>query len=423
MRTHPRSRLGKWIVFGLLASCLFVAPGFAQEQLGGKKEGGKKDQPKLKSFLKTDSHFLSLFKKVLQEPGQSTVQIRCDDKNVALGTIVAADGWIITKASVVNDDPTVVLKDGSKFSGKIIGQHEEHDLSLIKIDAKDLPAAKWRSSKEAPVGFWTVSVGWGESPMALGVVSVATRNVKYPKNYTPQGVNNSGYMGVALAQAEKQAVIDQIVPNSGAAKAGLKVKDIIVSVSGKAVSDAESLITMLRKFNPGDKVVVRIKRGEDEEMELKVTLGKRPQSRGDIQNNMGSKLSDRIDGFPIILQHDGIVLPNECGGPLVDLEGRVIGVNISRAGRTESYAIPSEVIQGILEEMKTGKFALATNKTEPKENKTLPKENKTEPKENKTEPKGKSSPANPDPDRIRPPSQQPQVQPQPQPSKRNRRAS
>ena len=32
--------------------------------------------------------------------------------------------------------------------------------------------------------------------------------------------------------------------------------------------------------------------------------------------------------------------PADCGGPLVNLDGKVVGMNIARAGRTESYAIP-----------------------------------------------------------------------------------
>ena len=38
-------------------------------------------------------------------------------------------------------------------------------------------------------------------------------------------------------------------------------------------------------------------------------------------------------------------MPEDCGGPLVDLEGRVLGINIARAGRVESYALPASVVR------------------------------------------------------------------------------
>ncbi len=71
---------------------------------------------------------------------------------------------------------------------------------------------------------------------------------------------------------------------------------------------------------------------------------------------MGSELSKRRDGFPVILQHDSVVKPADCGGPLVDLEGHVIGLNIARAGRVESHAVPSETIRPLLEDLMTGKM-------------------------------------------------------------------
>jgi serine protease Do len=54
----------------------------------------------------------------------------------------------------------------------------------------------------------------------------------------------------------------------------------------------------------------------------------------------------------VILQHDTVLKPEECGGPIVNLDGKAIGINIARAGRVESYAIPSEAVLPILEELK-----------------------------------------------------------------------
>src|SRR5437870_13748813 len=80
-------------------------------------------------------------------------------------------------------------------------------------------------------------------------------------------------------------------------------------------------------------------------------------SRGDFQNNMGSKLSEKRTGFPNILQHDTVLNPTDCGGPRVDLDGKAVGINIARAGRVESYAIPSDTILALLPDLKTGKLA------------------------------------------------------------------
>ena len=41
----------------------------------------------------------------------------------------------------------------------------------------------------------------------------------------------------------------------------------------------------------------------------------------------------------------------------MDLDGKAVGINIARAGRTESYAIPSETVQALLTDLKSGKLA------------------------------------------------------------------
>ena len=39
----------------------------------------------------------------------------------------------------------------------------------------------------------------------------------------------------------------------------------------------------------------------------------------------------------------------ECGGPVIDLEGRVIGLNISRLDRSGSLALPAAVVREFVE--------------------------------------------------------------------------
>lgn len=56
------------------------------------------------------------------------------------------------------------------------------------------------------------------------------------------------------------------------------------------------------------------------------------------------ELSKRRSGFRKVFVHDCAIAPNECGGPLTDINGRVLGINIARAGRESSYAIPLATI-------------------------------------------------------------------------------
>jgi hypothetical protein len=61
----------------------------------------------------------------------------------------------------------------------------------------------------------------------------------------------------------------------------------------------------------------------------------------DVRANAGGPVSRRATGFGEVIQHDGVVPANSVGTPIVDSQGRVIGLNIARADRMKTYALPS----------------------------------------------------------------------------------
>jgi len=63
--------------------------------------------------LSKDSKLLAPFKPVVAKANESTVRIKCDDKDAILGTIVDADGYILTKLSELRGVVFVRLPDGT----------------------------------------------------------------------------------------------------------------------------------------------------------------------------------------------------------------------------------------------------------------------------------------------------------------------
>jgi serine protease Do len=303
---------------------------------------------------RSSTQFLDAFKPVTANASLSTVRIRSAGRDVALGTVVGEDGWVLTKASALGDKPTVRLADGQDLQARVVGIHDAHDLALLKIEAEGLTAVEWLPGKNVAVGNWAITPGPAGRPVAVGVVSVGVRNV--PSKSWPRQPHGGGFLGVSLDSDDKEVKISQVVPGGGAAKAGLKVNDTILAVAGKAIDDTEMLLQILGGLKPGDEIELRVRRGE-QELTCKAKLGKRPMDRGDFQNSLGSLLSKRRTGFPTILQHDSVLLPSDCGGPLVDLSGRAIGINICRAGRTESYAVPAAVVSAVLPDLQAGRYA------------------------------------------------------------------
>lgn len=310
---------------------------------------------------KNSTRYLTAFQKVVSEATKATVAVMCEGKVVCLGTVVKPDGHILTKASEIRHEKVVCkLSDGRSFPAAIVGVDEKNDLAMIKIDAKGLSAVSWADSKVAEVGNWVCVAGSGELPAAAGVVSVATREDKLRERNAP---TTSGFMGVTLGEGDPGPKVEDVKEDSAAAKAGIKVGDIIIEVRGTKVAKAEEMIRSLSRTRPGDIVKLKYLR-DGEESVAEVTLGKRPplggNARGEIQNAMGGSLSHFKGPFEKILQHDSAIRPEECGGPLVDLAGRVVGLNIARAGRVESYALPGELVSQLIPEFIAGKYKVST---------------------------------------------------------------
>lgn len=315
-------------------------------------------QGKDSTFIRNNPRFLGAFREVVNRPSESTVRILCDGKDTALGMVIEEDGWILTKFNDLRGKITVKLKDGRTFDAKLTGVHKQHDLAMLKIDVTSLTPVELHESKAATAGDWIACVGLGEDPVAFGVVSVGTRNVSFKGPILKGDPSKAGYLGISLDPGEGGVKITTVMPDSAAAKANLKPNDIILSLNGNNFLEPEDFINAMLGYRPGQEVTLKVRRGE-EELEIKPTLGKRPpaSSRSDMQNKMGSELSSRRTGYPTILQHDSVVKPVDCGGPIVDLDGKVIGINICRAGRVESWAIPAEVIKTHLADLKSGKLA------------------------------------------------------------------
>lgn len=96
------------------------------------------------------------------------------------GIIISDDGYIVTNNHVVENATkvSVGMSDKRTFEAKVIGTDPLTDLAVIKIDAKDIPAAYLGNSDDLKVGQWVMAIG---NPLALsstvtaGIVSAIGR--------------------------------------------------------------------------------------------------------------------------------------------------------------------------------------------------------------------------------------------------------
>lgn len=306
---------------------------------------------------KSTSQFLALFAPVVEKPGKSVVRVQVDGKDSSLGTVVSSDGYVLTKASELakaSEDKglrlSVKTRDGRDLDAVLTATCSTFDLAVLKVDGTGLVPIDWASTADAPVGNWVAVPTLGKEPAAVGVVSTGPQTLPpAPRDGSPRvPLEQRGFLGVQLGESgAKGATIEIVNKDSAADKAGIKPKDVIVLIDAQEIGNTKALINTLEAYKFGTKVRVVLERG-GKRVEVTATLGKRPPDRGDIQNAMGSTLSDRRTGIPRFFQTDAVVKPTDCGAPLVDVDGRAIGLLIARAGRTESHAIPAETVKELL---------------------------------------------------------------------------
>ncbi len=314
--------------------------------------------------FKSGALTLAAFSSATDAARHSIVRIDLDGKTVALGTVVEASGLIITKASELKDGKlTCKLANHTEIDAELVARDDDNDVALVKVKATSLTPIRW-VSEEASVGQWVVTPGTEKTPEAVGIVSVPPRKI-LPKR---------ALIGVLLTNAAVAKIVE-VTEGLGAEKAGLKPGDIILAVNDTKIKNRDELTTTLRHFREGQTVKLRVQR-ETEEFDASVRMmlpkpetGFRGFNRQERMNRLGGEISQRSEGFELAVQHDTVLQPWQCGGPLLNLDGQAIGLNIARAGRVASYALPAALLAHIIDDLKaqTRKTApdQATEKTSP----------------------------------------------------------
>jgi serine protease Do len=292
------------------------------------------------------------FRGSIKDANEATARFYQDNKDnklVALGTIVDPNGYVLTKASEIDGEIICRVAGGKQYPATIVGIDEACDLAMYKIDAKGLHAAKFAQSTPK-IGAWLAATGGINSdPVAIGVVSVAPREIE----------QESGVLGIFIDNSPAGPVVRRVIANTGAEKASIAVDDVVTELDGDSLESSEDLTDRIRKKRPGTRVRLKIVR-DGNDLNIFAVLGRADTLMSEdmaFQEDVTGPLSQRRSGFPLAIQHDCVLRPNQCGGPLVDLDGNIVGINIARADRVSSLALTAGVVQQRIEEMKLGRLA------------------------------------------------------------------
>lgn len=296
------------------------------------------------AYRTTGSQVVAAFEPQRQFLQRSSAVILDGRKEIAYGVVVSPDGHILTKASeVIGISQISVTVDQQKFTGaKLVIVDPAWDVALLKVEATGLTPVTYAPTSAVPQGTWVVANGATTRTarrLLAGIVSAKIREIP---------AAGGAALGVILGKS-KPVEITEVDDKSGAKEAGLLKGDVILTIDGTKIGSVEDIGKVLKDRKAGSTVKVKYRR-EGKEATVDVRLAAREElfdHQLNRNDQMSGEFSPRRSGFPRVMQHDILGSRKLQGGPLLDLDGRCIGMNIARANRAESFAIPVEDLKEI----------------------------------------------------------------------------
>ena len=301
---------------------------------------------------------------MLEPLAAGVVQIRNRDRLCCLGTIVAK-GLVVSKRSELSGSLTCVMADGSKIQAVVVASDQVDDLALVQMiqpmgEPGKFPAAvKLDGDSSVESGDILFSVGTDVNPISVGVATVAPQRIPVAqpacRDCADLGVTVSAQSEAVMLQAAKLgnewlevqkivgARVKRVYPRTVGERVGMLQGDLLVSINQQWVPNAAALRSIGARVRVGQTLNVLVVRdGALKQLRMKIDHFLR---RVYHDRWGGGPFSERRFGFNTTIVHDSLIEPSQCGGPLVDVDGNVVGVNIARSMRVATLAVPVDRVR------------------------------------------------------------------------------
>ena len=286
--------------------------------------------------------FTDAFTQTSKQLPAFVVEVLGDGKTCALGTIVGKEGKILTKASELYGAISVRLPDEQTLPATTQKYSRPLDLALLAIDTVDLPVPRWTADVPPQPGRLAAALVPGETPR-IGVVACKSRAIPVDR-------------GSGLADFRDTENGLEVVDDVPARKYGglIRKGDIIRRVEGIVTPDGKAELALLGDgwkpgsllINAGDPITVTVDRDKTS-LDLRFP---RPPVEGPHSRTESHRYAGFTDAFDVDIALDTKL----CGGPVISIQGEVIGIAIAARGndwhRSHLHVLPTAVIKKFIAE-------------------------------------------------------------------------
>ncbi|MEC8560348.1 MAG: trypsin-like peptidase domain-containing protein [Planctomycetota bacterium] len=303
---------------------------------------------------RNDRAMRRVLEEACSEAARWTIRVFNGGEQVAFGIVVTESGLAITKASEVDPRDSEIMvgtPDGQLVMAEPLAIDRTLDLLLMQLpDRRWTPAPLAVDHAEIESGTMVISAGPDPQPISFGI----TQLDEYESDLS---ILDKAFLGISFQDFEEGALgalVRGVVGGTAADRAGIARGDVITRIDGREVSGPNGLQAALSTLRAGSVVEVDFFR-DGTSMRERVRLGSRAEATDEYESgNDEIRVSRHDTGFGTVIQHDGLVRPEECGSALVNLDGDLVGMNIARNDRTRTFALPIGVIRASVEKMRSG---------------------------------------------------------------------
>lgn len=261
------------------------------------------------------------------------------------GRQLAGKSFLISKNSMVGENPSIDLGNGKTEKLRIVARDDRRDLVIMELETSlktgiMLSAAPRDTISLTDLGRFLVSPQQGGDDIWSVAGSI---------RFSLAAKYRAGYSGAGTVMKDGKVIVNMVQANTGASAAAVKVGDEVLSINGVAVASPDQYITEMRKSNPGD-IITLVRANSGIRTTVKIKMGKYPPgtSHHPAETFTGGK-SELRDGFDQVFVHDAIITPDQCGGPVFDIQGHFMGINIARYSRTSCIVVTAPEIKSFIE--------------------------------------------------------------------------
>lgn len=211
------------------------------------------------------------------------------------GFIVDPEGYVVTNNHVVDgaSKVTVTLTDGVTYTATVKGRDPKTDLAVLKIDAPINPGNSGGplfDQSGRVVGIDTAIYSPTGGSVGIGFAIPSNLASKVVAQLRDHGSVARGWLGVQMQPVSPElakamgrdtndgALVNEVQPDSPAARSELHQGDIIATVNGKAVKGPRDLAMTVVEMSKGAKATLSVWR-DGHEHKVDVTVAAQPLER------------------------------------------------------------------------------------------------------------------------------------------------